>query len=245
MLNHRGSVLNQPMVIALTAFAVVAFLFLVDTAINPNGTIKSTNAPINQNSNTVACTEEAKICPDGTAVGRTGPDCAFAPCPGVTVNGNRGVVCAADVFTCPDGSFLARQPPSCTFTACPSATTVNTNTKPSDAPSQTYAVSTLTDRAEIFDDESVCVKGWYQSSPGSTVIGADVATDAAGQQTSTAPLIWVNQGVSDVEDLTCRGEAGKQTCTGYLTRFCAMFRYAAPGEAGFGADGAYRWQLTN
>lgn len=30
----------------------------------------------------VACTAEAKICPDGTAVGRVGPDCEFAPCPG-------------------------------------------------------------------------------------------------------------------------------------------------------------------
>tara|TARA_B100000745_G_scaffold290251_1_gene229027 strand:- start:196 stop:648 length:453 start_codon:yes stop_codon:yes gene_type:complete len=30
----------------------------------------------------VACTQEAKICPDGSAVGRTGPDCAFAACPG-------------------------------------------------------------------------------------------------------------------------------------------------------------------
>jgi hypothetical protein len=29
----------------------------------------------------VACTEEAKICPDGSAVGRVGPDCEFAPCP--------------------------------------------------------------------------------------------------------------------------------------------------------------------
>jgi len=28
----------------------------------------------------VACTEEAKLCPDGTAVGRTGPNCEFAPC---------------------------------------------------------------------------------------------------------------------------------------------------------------------
>lgn len=28
-----------------------------------------------------ACTEEAKICPDGTSVGRTGPNCDFAPCP--------------------------------------------------------------------------------------------------------------------------------------------------------------------
>ena len=28
-----------------------------------------------------ACTMDAKICPDGTAVGRTGPNCEFAPCP--------------------------------------------------------------------------------------------------------------------------------------------------------------------
>jgi hypothetical protein len=30
----------------------------------------------------VACTEEAKLCPDGvTSVGRQGPNCEFAPCP--------------------------------------------------------------------------------------------------------------------------------------------------------------------
>lgn len=28
-----------------------------------------------------ACSQEAKVCPDGTAVGRTGPNCSFAPCP--------------------------------------------------------------------------------------------------------------------------------------------------------------------
>lgn len=28
-----------------------------------------------------ACTEEAKICPDGSAVGRVGPNCEFAACP--------------------------------------------------------------------------------------------------------------------------------------------------------------------
>lgn len=27
------------------------------------------------------CTKELKICPDGTGVGRTGPNCSFAPCP--------------------------------------------------------------------------------------------------------------------------------------------------------------------
>lgn len=28
-----------------------------------------------------ACTMEAFVCPDGTSVGRTGPNCSFAPCP--------------------------------------------------------------------------------------------------------------------------------------------------------------------
>jgi thermitase len=31
-----------------------------------------------------ACTDDAKVCPDGSTVGRTGPDCQFAPCPGET-----------------------------------------------------------------------------------------------------------------------------------------------------------------
>lgn len=33
----------------------------------------------------VACTMEAKLCPDGSAVGRVGPNCEFAPCPGEKV----------------------------------------------------------------------------------------------------------------------------------------------------------------
>jgi hypothetical protein len=34
-----------------------------------------------QEEDTVVCAMDAKICPDGTAVGRVGPDCEFAPCP--------------------------------------------------------------------------------------------------------------------------------------------------------------------
>ena len=34
----------------------------------------------------IACTQEAKICPDGSAVGRTGPNCEFSPCPDQTAN---------------------------------------------------------------------------------------------------------------------------------------------------------------
>lgn len=84
----------------------------------------------------VACTMEAKLCPDGSSVGRTGPDCAFALCPvagsgeasssegtiapGGGSGGGGPVVCAMDALACPDGSYVSRIPPSCIFAACPS-----------------------------------------------------------------------------------------------------------------------------
>ncbi len=37
---------------------------------------------LQENQGPVACTLDAKICPDGTAVGRIAPNCEFAPCPG-------------------------------------------------------------------------------------------------------------------------------------------------------------------
>ena len=38
------------------------------------------------NSNQTACTMEAKQCADGSYVGRTGPNCEFAPCPSVSAS---------------------------------------------------------------------------------------------------------------------------------------------------------------
>ncbi|HEX7017538.1 MAG TPA: hypothetical protein VF209_01365 [Patescibacteria group bacterium] len=37
----------------------------------------------------VACTMDAKVCPDGSSVGRSGPNCEFAACPSETENGNK------------------------------------------------------------------------------------------------------------------------------------------------------------
>lgn len=37
-----------------------------------------------------ACTMDAKICPDGSAVGRTGPNCEFAACPGARATTGTG-----------------------------------------------------------------------------------------------------------------------------------------------------------
>lgn len=64
--------MNKPMlglfiVVLLIAVAIVVF--------------GSYGLKVARNEGRIACTEEAKICPDGTAVGRIGPDCEFAPCP--------------------------------------------------------------------------------------------------------------------------------------------------------------------
>lgn len=41
---------------------------------------RSLSVPVNE-PETLACTQEARLCGDGSYVGRTGPDCSFAPCP--------------------------------------------------------------------------------------------------------------------------------------------------------------------
>lgn len=48
----------------------------------PKPTPKPTPSPIPVPDDEPAmCTMDAKICPDGSAVGRTGPNCEFSPCP--------------------------------------------------------------------------------------------------------------------------------------------------------------------
>lgn len=86
------------------------------------------------------CTQEAKICPDGSAVGRTGPNCEFAECPGATGPGSEtppgetppgevgdtppggappAKACTREAKMCPDGSAVGRTGPNCEFAPCP------------------------------------------------------------------------------------------------------------------------------
>jgi hypothetical protein len=62
-----------------TTLGIVVVLLLLAAA--TYGYYSTTQGPEQQQ-----CTLEAKICPDGSAVGRTGPDCSFAACPGETGN---------------------------------------------------------------------------------------------------------------------------------------------------------------
>jgi hypothetical protein len=53
-------------------------LLLALACLVPACAAKQTTPPTDQ----PMCTTEAKMCPDGSGVGRTGPNCEFAPCPG-------------------------------------------------------------------------------------------------------------------------------------------------------------------
>jgi len=64
----------------------------------------------------IGCTMEAKLCPDGSAVGRIPPDCEFAECP---VPSPESVGCTKEAKLCPDGSAVGRIPPNCEFAECP------------------------------------------------------------------------------------------------------------------------------
>lgn len=51
-----------------------------------------------------ACTQEAKQCPDGSYVGRTGPNCEFASCPSATTPPVSGANCTSDA-ECPSANY--------------------------------------------------------------------------------------------------------------------------------------------
>jgi hypothetical protein len=63
----------------------------------------ATNAkPPVETSKPVACTQEAKLCPDGSYVSRTGPNCEFGVCP-TTTNGDQAESCRDN-----NGNWLAQ-----------------------------------------------------------------------------------------------------------------------------------------
>ncbi len=67
-------------ILSLALFLFVPFL---------GGCSLKQTLPVNQGPTSpspIACTAEAKICPDGSSVGRVGPNCEFAACPEGKVN---------------------------------------------------------------------------------------------------------------------------------------------------------------
>lgn len=67
-------------------------------------------SPITKNSPR-ACTQEAKQCPDGSSVGRTGPNCEFSPCPKTTTFSTPDEIANWKTYTNTKHNFSFKYPP--------------------------------------------------------------------------------------------------------------------------------------
>jgi thiol-disulfide isomerase/thioredoxin len=75
--------MHQPTHQGEHGFALTSILIILAVVAVLGGSAYYMSAPTGGNKDSVACTTEAKLCPDGSSVGRTGPNCEFSECPTV------------------------------------------------------------------------------------------------------------------------------------------------------------------
>jgi hypothetical protein len=103
--------LNLLIIILIILFSVLTFFSFLDSSNskpNDNNSLNPTN-PNHSNPNPnlpVACTMDAKMCPDGSYVGRSGPNCEFTPCPELSsaqkyCNSFSVPACPSECVVCP------------------------------------------------------------------------------------------------------------------------------------------------
>lgn len=65
---------------------ILVFVGIFSYLLSTKGNFSNNKPKVSPTPSERACTLEAKVCPDGTSVGRTGPNCEFAPCPSAKPN---------------------------------------------------------------------------------------------------------------------------------------------------------------
>jgi hypothetical protein len=95
----NGLITIKKKLIITTLLALLGALLLISSCQNKQGT----------------CTEEAKLCPDGSSVARDpGNNCEFTPCQEI-----KAAKCSDTVFMCPDGRIVYQDPlDNCEFAPC-------------------------------------------------------------------------------------------------------------------------------
>lgn len=66
---------EKTILLSIATFFVILFIWVVISVVS--APVKNPDYP-----EAVACAMDAKLCPDGSSVGRTGPYCEFEACPG-------------------------------------------------------------------------------------------------------------------------------------------------------------------
>ncbi len=112
------------------AISIISLLFLLAM-----GTIERNYLAQHYIARPHTCESDAWICPDGSALFRTFPNCAFSQCPIIgnnttppSVSGSATAtpvhpfggasVCTTEAKICPDGSAVGRSGPKCVFAPC-------------------------------------------------------------------------------------------------------------------------------
>lgn len=74
-MNNNNALWIVIVILVAAVVGLAAYMFTINRPmpVEPDGGIGDGAGPI--------CTMEAKQCPDGSYVGRQGPNCEFAPCP--------------------------------------------------------------------------------------------------------------------------------------------------------------------
>ena len=110
--------------IYLLSLILIAFIACKEKEIH---TQETTTQPVDVKqdiNSTKFCNKEAKVCPDGSSVGRNPKNnCEFDSCPKTVAKDpvkKEPMICTADVKECADGSFVGRDHyKNCAFKECP------------------------------------------------------------------------------------------------------------------------------
>lgn len=120
----------------------------------------------------VACTMEAKLCPDGSSVGRTGPNCEFAACPSASTTSNTNHPLIADIYPLYSG---ASWPSSVSMSMTLGSTTYNGYKIVSLPSATTTNIASVANAFISYYDKKLVAAGWKQ----------DTSLDADGAGSSS------------------------------------------------------------
>jgi len=70
----------------------IALILLIIAAVGGYWLVRTRTGGGPDDGGQIACTQDAKVCPDGSFVSRTGPNCEFAPCPNGEAKSEEAVI---------------------------------------------------------------------------------------------------------------------------------------------------------
>lgn len=89
----------QKILLILVVITLPIFTFVLGMSFQKMTGVQNQEEVIPTPTEEIACTMEAKICPDGSSVGRVPPDCDFAACPN-----------SETLYACPENNYVNCMP---------------------------------------------------------------------------------------------------------------------------------------